>query len=108
MKIVIIIAFTLLAGCATELTPEAGKIRLTNFMPNGCEYLGEVIGSYSNPFITEASVAMNARNDVRNQAYELGGNTVVIQDSSGSGPTMISGSTTRRTSVTIVGNVYRC
>ena len=108
-----------LAGCAANpLNPQAQKVRLVTADPKDCEYLGEVTGNQGNFFTggwtSNANLETGARNDLKNQAAQMGGNTVQLLTTragqtgsfgvgNGSG-----GGTSEQTNVTYVGAVYRC
>jgi len=66
-----------------------------------CENLGEVIGSegrwYSYLFYSNRLMIQGALNDIRNRAYEIGANKVVVYKN-----------VDFMTSVTIVGQAYNC
>ena len=92
-------------GCsATQLEPAASKVRIYTDIPQTeqCKYIGEVIGSegqlYNYWFISNYDLTEGARNDMRNQAYKMGGNVVQIETSS----------LNYATSTVYVGNVYHC
>ncbi len=112
-------ALCLLAGCAANaLNPQAQKIRLVTSEPKDCEYLGEATGNQGNFFTggwtSNANLETGARNDLKNQAAQMGGNTVQLLSTragqtgsfgvaNGSG-----GGSSEQTNVTYVGAVYRC
>jgi hypothetical protein len=86
-----------LAGCgAIQLKPGAESIRLTSQEPQGCDYLGQVIGSQSGTSDGEL-LARGATNDLMNKASALGGNVVQVLASQGV-----------RKSSTIEGVAYLC
>ena len=106
-------------GCsANPLNPAAQKVRIVTTEPTGCEYLGEVTGNQGNFFTggwtSNADLETGARNDLKNQAAQLGGNTILLLTTragqtgsfgvnNGSG-----GGSSAQTNVTYVGTVYRC
>lgn len=96
-----------LAGCATpttELNPDASAIHLrldAQFNADNCQWLGEITGSeghwYSYLFFPNDVMVRGALNVAKNQAHDLGANTVYLvqpQDFV--------------TSFTVMGNAYRC
>ncbi|KLN62935.1 MULTISPECIES: DUF4156 domain-containing protein [Vibrio] len=105
----IVFAATLavLAGCSTptaKLDPDASGVHLrldAQFNADDCQWLGEVTGSeghwYSYIFFPNDVMVRGALNDIKNQAFDLGANTVYLvqpQD-------FIS-------SFTVMGNAYNC
>lgn len=95
-----------LGGCSVkhELTTESKKVRLYDELPTNmnCEYKGEIIGSEANIltflFISNRDITVSARTDLRNQAIELGGNSVEVQNAD----------FTYTTSTVFIGHVYNC
>ncbi|NYT61257.1 DUF4156 domain-containing protein [Alcaligenaceae bacterium] len=100
----------MIAGCAaTQATQKGLTVRLVTETPAAeCKHLGEVIGSQGNwvtgDFTSNKSLMQGARNDLRNQAAEMGGNYVLLQDTSHSRAWGSLGTT----SSTIAGQVYKC
>lgn len=104
------------AGCAaTTLKPGAGRVLVTRQpVPQGCEYLGTVIGeqggSATGGLTSNKNLAQGAMNDMKNKAHAMGANYVVLEDTR-AGNTIsgnhgsISGG---QTDVTNIGNAYRC
>jgi hypothetical protein len=96
----------LLGGCSVkhELTTESKKVRLYDELPTNmnCEYKGEIVGSEADMltflFISNRDITKSARTDLRNQAVELGGNSVEIQNAD----------FTYTTSTVFIGHVYNC
>jgi hypothetical protein len=73
----------LLAACAAiQLNPGAERVRLTNQEPQGCEYLGDVVGTQGNAMTggltSNETLITGARNDIKNKAAAMGGNVVQI------------------------------
>ncbi|MEF1288927.1 DUF4156 domain-containing protein [Vibrio sp. M260118] len=104
---VAIVSLGMLAGCATpttELHPDASAIHLridAQFDADDCQWLGEITGSeghwYNYLFFANDVMIRGALNEAKNQAYELGANTVYLispQDFV--------------TSFTVMGNAYHC
>ncbi len=99
----IYIAFS---GCSAthQLNPAASDVKIYTTASNveQCKYLGEVIGSegklYNYLLISNYDLTKGARDDLRNQAYQLGGNVVQIE----------TRSLIYATSTVYVGNVYHC
>ena len=75
----------LLTGCmANSVTPQGQKVVIVQSLPTQyqCTYKGEVAGSQGNwltgSWTSNSNLALGARNDLRNEAAELGANVVVI------------------------------
>ena len=98
-------AAVLLAGCRTiPLRPEAEHVAIA-FQADavrGCTYLGEVVGSeghwYTFLFLANERMTQAAMNDLRNKAHARGADTVYCPSL-----TLLF-----ETSVTILGQAYRC
>jgi hypothetical protein len=109
----------LLTGCAAvSLRPEAQRIRIVTSDPVGCDYLGEVTGNQGNAFTggftSNANLETGARNDMKNQAYGMGANTIqLLTTRAGQTDSMAisqgsGGGSSEQTNVTYVGGAYRC
>ncbi len=104
-----------LSGCsAKQLKPEATAIRVAISEPTGCAYLGEVTGAQGN-FLTggwtsNESLETGARNDMKNKAYAMGGNVIVMlaNRAGQTGSVGKYGGSSQQTNVAYVGAVYRC
>ncbi len=106
----------LMTGCmAKRLNPAAARVMVTKTpAPQGCVYLGTVIGeqggSLTGSYTSNANLAQGAINDMKNKAYALGANYVVLENTqagntiSGSGNSMSGG----QTDVTHMGNAFQC
>ena len=100
----------LISCAAIETKPGAEKIAIVAEKPNpeNCELLGEVAGSQGNWFTggytSDKNLMVGARNDLRNAAQEMGGNTVFMQNVNSSGRFLAAGTS----STIIVGYAYRC
>ena len=95
----------LLAGCHTiEVKEEARTVRLvfSEQLVTKCSFRGDVIGSegrwFNSWLIPNDSLSYSALNDLRNNGHALGADTIYV-------PGII---TLFRTSVTIIGQAYRC
>lgn len=106
-------------GCSPiPVSPGAQKIRIVTSEPRDCDYLGDVTGNQGNFFTggwtSNANLETGARNDLKNQAAQMGGNTVVIittragQTGSVGMAGGSGGGGSEQTNVTYVGTVYRC
>jgi len=100
-----------LSSCAAvQVAPEARQVELVNEAPdkNRCEYLGEIVGSQGNWFTGDVTsnknLVIGARNELRNEAYELGGNIVQVVDMKNTNAWGSSGTT----NTTAIGKVYKC
>ena len=106
----------LLAACtAKDLRPGAERVIVTRqAAPESCEVLGNVVGeqggSFTGRWTSNRNLMMGAINDLKNQAREMGGNYVVLEESkagntqSGSQDSFSGG----QTDVTNMGTVYSC
>lgn len=114
----LLVALALAACAAVHLDPSAQRIRIVTADPAGCEYLGEVTGSQGNSFTggftSNANLEMGARNDMKNQALQMGANTIhLLTTRAGQTGTMAisqgsGGGSSEQTNVTYVGAAYRC
>ena len=94
-----------LSGCAAfPLMPGAEKLPVLQDRENlrDCTHLGEAIGvagSWWNYWaISNRTLTQWARNDLRNQALEMGGNRIRIEEHGN----------LYTTSIVFIGQVYRC
>ena len=99
-----------LGGCTgamdkrVALRPEATSIELVTGQPEGCQPLGDVIGSASVEGDKEQAM-QEARSDVRNKAVALGATHVVLQSTSNEKKGGVWGA---RYEITLSGVAYRC
>jgi len=76
---------TLLLGCAaTQLMPGGDKVIVSQLsVPQGCKYLGAVVGTEGGPFIgiwtSNQNLSQGALNDLKNKALGLGANFVQLE-----------------------------
>jgi hypothetical protein len=105
MRILVLLALFALAGCSTvKLMDEARHVRLVFSEPlvAKCSFRGDVVGSegrwFNSWLIPNDTLSYAPLNDLRNHAHELGGDTVLVPGI----PNLF------RTSVTIIGQAYRC
>jgi len=106
----------LFTGCAaTQVKPGAALVLVTHQpAPKGCKFLGTVIGeqggALTGGWTSNKNLAQGAMNDMKNKAYDLGGNYVVLENTN-AGSTM-SGNmwsmSSSQTDVTHSGNAYKC
>lgn len=111
MKTNILLMLVLLTGCtALPLRPEANSVMIVTDKPDmtKCKYLGETIGSEGNwatgDYTSNKDLMIGARNDIRNQAYDMGGNTVHMQHVNSAQAWGSLGTT----NISIAGIVYKC
>jgi len=101
----------LLTACAAiPIQPGAERIKLTNQEPQGCEYLGEVVGTQGNAvtgsWTSNETLINGARADLKNKALALGGNVVhVLANTAGHTSGQYGGS---MSSSHLEGVAYRC
>jgi hypothetical protein len=100
-----LLALLPVAGCSVvKLKDEARQVRLvfTEPLVAKCSFRGDVVGSegrwFNSWLISNDTLSYAALNDLRNHAHELGGDTVFVPGV----PNLF------RTSVTIIGQAYRC
>jgi len=107
----------LLTACSSvAIQPEANGIRLTHSEPgNECKFLGDITGSqgdfFTGAFTSNADLETGARNDLKNKAMTLGGDTIYIltQRAGQTGHYDADfGGGSQQTNVTLSGNVYKC
>ncbi len=113
MKVTIWLALAALtiAGCsAHQLRPEAGSVTIVINKPDParCTYLGEITGSpggwVTEDYTSNEVLMVGASNDLRNQAYDMGGNTIHLQKVDDSSAWILTGTT----SISVTGGVYHC
>ncbi len=118
-----VVVMGMVSCAATQIKPAAMKIFITRAEPKDCEYLGDVTGNQGNfftgGFTSNANLETGARNDMKNKAYAMGGDTVVILTDragvTGSGSwhgsqgNFFTGSySQQQTNVTMMGTVFKC
>jgi|HubBroStandDraft_4_1064222.scaffolds.fasta_scaffold242406_1 hypothetical protein len=116
----VILPLVLFASCsAIQLRPGAERILVSkNAAPNGCRFLGMVVGSQGNSitgsWTSNKALSEGAMNELKNKALGLGGNYVQIetdragQTTSGGGFFGTGGISGQQTDVTMTGNAYKC
>ena len=95
-----------LGGCAAiPINPGAERVRLTKTEPGKeCQFLGEATGHQGGGgFVSDVNQETGARNDLKNKAAKLGGNTVVVLTDRASQNIYHS-----QRGITLTGSVYRC
>ena len=102
-----------LSGCsAIPALPGADRITVShNPAGSDCEFVGEVMGSQGNlvtaDFTSDRNIIEGARNEMRNNAMELGANYIVLETENHSQNTGEAGSGGTYSSV-VIGNAYYC
>ena len=102
--------FILLSACAAKkIIPGAEQVMIVSELPKQeCEFLGEVVGSQGNWWTDDVTSTKNkmigARNEMRNQAYNVGANLVLIMESRNTQ----SAVSFDIKDVTVIGNAYKC
>ena len=106
-----VLMVVLIAGCsALPLKPEAGSVTIVIDKPDAaqCTYLGKITGSPGNwvteDYTSNEVLMVGASNDLRNQAYDMGGNTIHLQKVDDSSVWVLPGTT----SISVTGVVYHC
>lgn len=118
MKIIYttILLASLSACSSVPLQPNAELVRLTNTEPtNECQFLGDITGNqgdfFTGEFTSNENLETGARNDLKNKAYNMGGNVIYLltqrAGQTGSFNNEFGGGMTQ-TNVTLSGNVYKC
>ena len=109
-NLMLIMAFSLIGCSANQVIPQARSVEIVNEKPDKtkCDFLGEVVGSQGNWFTgdytSNENLVLGARNELRNEAYKLGGNLVYIQDMKNTNAYGSLGTT----NTTAIGKVYNC
>ena len=110
------LALSLTACQAIRLNSGAEQVRLTHNEPgNECQFLGDVSGNqgdfFTGEFTSNEDLETGARNDIKNKAYAMGGNTIYLltqrAGQTGSFDPEFGGGIAQ-TNVTLSGNVYFC
>jgi len=106
---IVSLSVAMLISCAAnEPVPESRSVKLSmHSASDNCKFLGEVTGDQGGYFTAELTSDSNlikgARNELRNNAYNLGANYVEIESQSNTH--MEEGG---MYSSTITGNAYAC
>lgn len=109
----LVVSASMVACAAAPLqVPEAAEILVTRNAPAAnCHFVGEVRGSQGNfwtaEFTSDEDLVIGARNQLRDAAYQLGGNFVQIELENQSHNTADYSSGGVYSS-TVIGNAYRC
>ncbi len=117
MKVLLlgILIVGLCACSATAVKPEANKILVTHqAAPKGCKFLGSVVGeqggSFTGNYTSNKALQQGALNDMKNKAFELGANYVVLENTNAGNTASgsIWSNHGAQTDVTHMGNAYKC
>jgi hypothetical protein len=102
-------------GCsANSIKPGAERVRIMQSEPKGCKYLGEVTGDqggfFTGGWTSNKNLETGARNELKNQAFDLGGNVIVLlTNRAGSTGTIGEyGGSSQQTNVVMTGTVFNC
>ncbi|NQZ22992.1 MAG: DUF4156 domain-containing protein [Colwellia sp.] len=114
--LIILFVITISACSAVPIQQAANKIRLTHNEPGKeCTFLGDITGNqgdfFTGPFTSNADLETGARNDLKNKAMQLGGDTIyLLTQRAGQTGHYDSGfgGGSQQTNVTLSGNVYKC
>lgn len=128
MKKMLVMAMALALSACAAIQPVDPKVNTkviasTNPPPKGCKFVTQVLGSQGNFFTgawtSNANLEIGAMNDLKNKAFQAGGNYVQLVTNragvTGSGSIssdgqghVFGGGSSEQTNVTSTGNVYRC
>lgn len=111
IRFVLIAVVVVFSGCAAKgVKSGAERVEVVNEPPDRqkCKFLGEVVGSQGNWFTgditSNKNLVVGARNELRNETYDLGGNVVYVQDMKNTNAWGSMGTT----NTTAVGKAYFC
>ena len=106
-----------LAGCqAIQLAPGAEQIRITMKEPSQeCQFIGDITGNqgdfFTGEFTSNENLETGARNDLKNKAFSMGGNTIYLltqrAGQTGNFDPEFGGGIAQ-TNVTLSGSVFSC
>ena len=105
-----VFAVVLVACAAKPVMPGAQAVEIVNEVPDRvkCKFLAEVVGSQGNWFTGDVTsnknLVIGARNELRNEAFKIGGNVVYVQDMKNTNAYGSLGTT----NTTAVGKAYAC
>lgn len=110
LSLVVLCSIGLSACSAIPVNENARHIEIVDqsYNTSNCQYRGEVVGSQGNwvtgDYTSNENLIIGARNDMKNKAYELGANIIVIQNMSNSSAWGSLGTTNS----TSIGKAYLC
>ena len=111
MKIAYLVLLVLIVSACSATNAKRGAelVRVTNKEPGQeCKFLGDLTGSQGNRFTggftSDENLETGARNDLKNKAFDLGGNVVYLLTQRDSQ----TGDSRDRKNITLGGNVYQC
>ena len=109
--VLVSVGILLFSACsAKEAMPGAERVDIVVEKPNPkkCTYVGEIVGSQGNWFTgdytADKELIKGARNELRNEAYKLGGNVVYMQQTTMGSSFGSYGNTI----ATNIGKAYKC
>jgi hypothetical protein len=109
------VALFISACAATSLKPGAERIFVSRTSaPKSCKFLGTIVGeqggALSGGWTSNKNLAQGAMNDMKNKAFELGANYVVLETNTAGNTSSgnIWHSSGQQTDVTNTGNAYKC
>ncbi len=108
------VVFLFFSCSSTKLVEGAEKVRIMQTEPKGCTYLGEVTGNQGNSFTggltSNSNLETGARNDMKNKAFEMHGNVIVMLTNRAGVTGSVSGGSggSEQTNVTYTGTVFNC
>jgi len=116
LTVIMLFVSTLTACTSIAIQPAASIVRLTHNEPSEeCTFLGDITGSqgdfFSGPFTSNADLETGARNDLKNKAMQLGGDTIYLLTQRAGQTGHYDGDLgggSQQTNVTLSGNVYKC
>jgi len=97
-------------SCAIDLKEGADIVQLIYVQPTkeACQFIGQTSasdgGMVSGDFMSDADIHKGAANQMKNKAYEMGGNLVYIHQQFNENAKL----TSTKTKQTMMGFVYRC
>ena len=112
-KLIILASIVFLFGCAAkQASPGAERIFISDLAPpTDCIFVGEVQGTQGNfwtsDFTSDRNILDGARNEMRNEAFSLGANYVMVETQSHSHNTAHYSLGGTYASV-VIGNAYYC
>jgi hypothetical protein len=110
-RLALALSIVVLPACAAiQVNPGAERIRITNTEPQGCENLGDVVGTQGNVitggYTSNENLIIGARNDLKNKAFTLGANTVfMLTSTTGQASGQYGGATS---SSHLMGVAFKC
>lgn len=111
----LIFAVLLSVACsANKIKPGAERVRFMQSEPKGCKYLGEATGDqggfFTGGWTSNKNLETGARNELKNQAFDMGGNVIVLltNRAGSTGSFNEYGGSSQQTNVVVTGTVFSC